>query len=67
MAELVEHETEAWYKMDPDPFDYRHPGKGKLRNTNVIFSLSLLTVSYDPYLYNFIDMYVPCIRVLAEI
>ena len=27
MAELVEKETEAWYKMDPDPFDNRHPGK----------------------------------------
>lgn len=26
MAELVEKETEAWYKMDPDPFDDRHPG-----------------------------------------
>jgi len=27
MAELVEKDTEAWYKMDPDPFDYRHPGE----------------------------------------
>ena len=27
LAILVEKETEAWYKMDPDPFDDRHPGK----------------------------------------
>ena len=27
MAELVERETEAYYKMDPDPFDDRHPGR----------------------------------------
>ena len=27
MAELVEQETEEWYKMDPDPFDDRHPGR----------------------------------------
>ena len=27
IAELVEKETEAWYKMDPDPFDDRHPSK----------------------------------------
>ena len=27
MAELVEKETEAYYKMDPDPFDDRHPGR----------------------------------------
>ena len=27
MAEIVEKETEAYYKMDPDPFDDRHPGK----------------------------------------
>ncbi|KAI0224040.1 DDB1- and CUL4-associated factor 1 [Lamellibrachia satsuma] len=27
IAELVEQDTEAWYKMDPDPFDYRHPGR----------------------------------------
>jgi len=27
LAEIVERETEAWYKMDPDPFDDRHPGR----------------------------------------
>ncbi|XP_046327233.1 DDB1- and CUL4-associated factor 1-like isoform X2 [Haliotis rufescens] len=27
LAELVEKETEAYFKMDPDPFDDRHPGK----------------------------------------
>ena len=27
IAELVEKETEAWYKMDPDPFDDRHPSE----------------------------------------
>lgn len=27
LAEVVERETEAWYKMDPDPFDDRHPGR----------------------------------------
>lgn len=26
LAELVEKETEAYFKMDPDPFDDRHPG-----------------------------------------
>ena len=27
MAELLERETEEYYKMDPDPFDDRHPGR----------------------------------------
>ncbi|XP_062610768.1 DDB1- and CUL4-associated factor 1-like [Saccostrea cucullata] len=27
MAELLEKETEEYYKMDPDPFDDRHPGR----------------------------------------
>ena len=27
LAEIIEKETEAYYKMDPDPFDDRHPGK----------------------------------------
>jgi len=27
LAEIIERETEAFYKMDPDPFDDRHPGK----------------------------------------
>lgn len=27
MAELVEKETEAYYKKDPDPLDDRHPGR----------------------------------------
>ncbi|XP_041347553.1 DDB1- and CUL4-associated factor 1-like [Gigantopelta aegis] len=27
LAELIEHETEAYFKMDPDPFDDRHPGR----------------------------------------
>lgn len=27
LAEIIERETEAYYKMDPDPFDDRHPGK----------------------------------------
>ena len=26
MCELMEHETEAYFKMDPDPFDDRSPG-----------------------------------------
>ena len=26
LAEIIEKETEAYYKMDPDPFDDRHPG-----------------------------------------
>ncbi len=29
LAEIVEAETEAWYKIDPDPFDDRHPGRYK--------------------------------------
>ncbi|XP_074658215.1 DDB1- and CUL4-associated factor 1-like [Tubulanus polymorphus] len=27
ICELLEKETEAYYKMDPDPFDDRHPGR----------------------------------------
>jgi len=27
LSEIIERETEAYYKMDPDPFDDRHPGK----------------------------------------
>ncbi|CAH1785027.1 unnamed protein product [Owenia fusiformis] len=27
LADLIEHETEEYYKMDPDPFDDRHPGR----------------------------------------
>ncbi|KAL3852286.1 hypothetical protein ACJMK2_015948 [Sinanodonta woodiana] len=27
LAEIVERETEEYYKMDPDPFDDRHPGR----------------------------------------
>ena len=26
IAELVERENEAYHKLDPDPFDDRHPG-----------------------------------------
>ena len=26
LAEMIERETEAYFKMDPDPFDDRHPG-----------------------------------------
>ena len=26
IAELVEWENEAYHKLDPDPFDDRHPG-----------------------------------------
>jgi len=33
LAEIIERETEAYYKMDPDPFDDRHPGKlNKIQN-----------------------------------
>lgn len=27
LAELIETETENYYKMDPDPFDERHPSR----------------------------------------
>lgn len=27
LADIVEKETETWYKIDPDPFDDRHPGR----------------------------------------
>ncbi|XP_033745476.1 DDB1- and CUL4-associated factor 1-like [Pecten maximus] len=27
ISELMEKETESYYKMDPDPFDDRHPGR----------------------------------------
>ncbi|ELU17976.1 hypothetical protein CAPTEDRAFT_202659, partial [Capitella teleta] len=43
LAILVESEIEAWYKMDPDPFDDRHPGRsdpdcslGHLGNTYLV-------------------------------
>jgi len=37
LAEIIEKETEAYYKMDPDPFDDRHPGKiFFLQKVNVI-------------------------------
>ena len=26
IAELVERENESYHKLDPDPFDDRHPG-----------------------------------------
>lgn len=29
MSELIEKETEAYYKTDPDPFDDRHPGRSR--------------------------------------
>ena len=29
MAEIVEKETESYYKMDPDPFDDRHPSRAR--------------------------------------
>lgn len=28
LSEVFEKETEAYFKMDPDPMDDRHPGKG---------------------------------------
>ena len=27
MSEIVEHEVCEYYKLDPDPFDDRNPGK----------------------------------------
>ena len=27
LAEIIEQETENYYKMDPDPFDERHPSR----------------------------------------
>ena len=38
MCEIFEKKTEAYYKMDPDPMDDRHPGE------EVEFSVDLLTV-----------------------
>lgn len=35
IAELVERENEAYHKLDPDPFDDRHPGK------NIYFYLQM--------------------------
>jgi HIV-1 Vpr-binding protein len=29
ISELVEKETEAYLKMDPDPFDDRHPSRAR--------------------------------------
>lgn len=26
LSDIIERETEEFYKMDPDPFDDRHPG-----------------------------------------
>lgn len=30
LAEIVERETETYLKMDPDPFDDRHPSKNNM-------------------------------------
>lgn len=29
ISDIIEKETEAYYKMDPDPFDDRHPSRAK--------------------------------------
>lgn len=29
ISDLIERETEVYYKMDPDPFDDRHPSRSK--------------------------------------
>ena len=42
MAELVEKETEAWYKMDPDPFDNRHPGMYIIHEYKCVLCLSMV-------------------------
>ena len=36
IAELVERENEVYHKLDPDPFDDRHPGNLKLIINNDI-------------------------------
>ena len=36
IAELVERENEVYHKLDPDPFDDRHPGNLKLVINNDI-------------------------------
>jgi len=45
MSEIIERETEAYYKMDPDPFDDRHPGKfNKNQKSSTYCSVLLLVI-----------------------
>ena len=49
IAELVEHENEAYHKLDPDPFDDRHPGNIYVAvNFCVSFVLNSLPYSTIP-------------------
>ena len=49
---MIEKETEAWYKMDPDPFDDRHPGR--LCSPSLSFvplSHSAMFISYSDIIF----------------
>ena len=45
IAELVERENEAYHKLDPDPFDDRHPGNIYVA-VNFCFSVVLNSLAY---------------------
>ena len=45
IAELVERENEAYHKLDPDPFDDRHPGNIYVA-VNFCFSFVLNSLAY---------------------
>ena len=46
IAELVERENEAYHKLDPDPFDDRHPGNIYVA-VNFCFSFVLNSLAYS--------------------
>ena len=46
LAEIIEKETEAYYKMDPDPFDDRHPGKPFFAKKCSSLPLFILNIVY---------------------
>lgn len=41
LAEIIESETEAYMKMDPDPFDERHPSRA-YPNCSLGYTLKIL-------------------------
>ena len=57
IAELVERENEAYHKLDPDPFDDRHPGNiyvaaNFFTSVNFCFSFVLNSLAYVIILKN---------------
>lgn len=75
MAEILERETEEYYKMDPDPFDDRHPAHtmpvcalGHLMRTlsknDDFMNTVLVILSFDSWFCQFVEKekFVYCIK-----